>query len=256
MVRWLRVVTALMLVASVTASCATGREIPATKLPEMMIEAVERNVPKAEIEDALRRIIANEPVCLRIPPAHWLAVKGRPRSVRFDLPDWDGREIAPDAEQRLDAFVDMGFLTKSPVPGHDARYAEYDWTSEGLRVYDGREAFPAGTFCPPAERRFVAIERVRWDHSEKPAVLRVDFSHTADDYPSWMRTEAVRARYASRLPPLGIAYSSVSLYRIWRKSEDPAENAPRSGKLEQWCYDYVHNRPMHCSIDLNRALDP
>lgn len=43
MLGWLRVV-ALMLVASVTASCATGRELSATELPETMIAPVERNV--------------------------------------------------------------------------------------------------------------------------------------------------------------------------------------------------------------------
>jgi hypothetical protein len=246
-------VFAAMLAACTVVSCAADRE-----LPPMIIGGVERNVPRTEVEEAVRRIIANEPICLRIPFARWLAVKGRPRSVRFDAESWNDNKIEPDIEQRLDAFVDMGFLTKQPVPDHDASYAEYDWTPEGLRVYDGMGGFPRGYFCPAVERRLVGIVSTRLETHlpSYPRALRVDFSHTADAYPSWMRTEAVRERYASRLPPLGISHSTVFLYRIWRKGQHPEKNAPRSGVLEQFCYDPVHNRPDRCSIDLNRMLNP
>jgi hypothetical protein len=246
-------VLATMLAACTVVSCATEREPPA-----MIVAPVERNVPKAEVEDAVRRIIANERVCLRIPLARWLAVPGRPGSVRFDAKSWNDRQIEPDVEQRLDAFVDMGFLTKAPVPDHDALWAEYGWTTEGLKVYDGPGGFPRGYFCPPVERRFVEIVSIRRETRPRSyaGALRVDFSHTADTYPSWMRTDAVRERYASRLPPPGISRSTVFLYRIWRKGEHPAKNAPRSGTLEQHCYDPIHNRPERCSIDLTRMLDP
>jgi hypothetical protein len=225
-------------------------------MPETIIAAVERNVAKSDIEDAVDRIVANEPVCMRIPFAHWLAVRGRPNSVRFDVDTWLERKIDPDVEEQLDAFVEMGFLSKKPLPDHDARWAEYDWTPEGRKVYSGMAGFPRGSFCPPAERRLVEIVSIKHDKRRNPTALRVHFSHTADDYPHWMRTDAVRKRYASRIPPPGISYSTVYLYRIWINGKHPEKNAPRSGMLDQHCYDFVHNRREHCDIDLKQAREP
>ena len=58
--------------------------------------------------------------------------------------------------------------------------------------------------------------------------------------------------YADRLPAPGLSYGTVFLNRVWLQTRDPTEGWPRSGMLEQYCYDPVHNRREYCYVNLKQ----
>jgi hypothetical protein len=208
-------------------------------LVESAITPVEREIAPEEIHEAVAGLVAREPQCFPWPTL-WLAQEDR-RSVyvvRFDLMarDW-GENLAAESEQRMNEFVEMGFLTRRERPDRGPRVAEFALTALGNTYLQGS---PYGSshpsFCPPAGRRVAHITNVEWG-AFSCGSIQVRFTHTADQWPEWARTENARNRLQSAWGALGDELEgSVSLSRRWyRRGAVPG--GVRNGSLQSACFD-------------------
>ena len=108
------------------------------------------------------------------------------------------------------------------------------------------------SFCAPSERRLVAVEALEWGQCPC-GTLRVRFTHDGEAWPSWARTETMRARLATA----GWAAANtavggvVSLSRQWFRRQDLPPSAP-NGVLRSACYD--ERRQEITGDDLNLSL--
>lgn len=220
---------------------------------DMVIQRVEPDVTRTEVAAAIGPMIANAPVCLRWPTI-WME---RPRRnafvVRYDLMDRDwGASASNGAEARMQEFVDMGFLTKQS--GANAQVVTYALTEFGLQHVSGViEPGRRPSFCGPAERRLVAITAMEW--GQYPCgTLHVRFTHDGEATPSWVRSEATRARWTQAWPAANTPVEgSVSLSRQWfRRQNLPA--GVQNGGLRSACYD--DRRGEIVGDDLNLSLGP
>lgn len=222
---------------------------------EMAIQAVEPDVSRAEIASALAPMLANAPVCMRW-PALWMEQTRRTSFVvRYDLMarDW-GEDSAAGAEARMADFVNLGFVTASA--GGDPRVVTYTLTEAGVGYLNGIiEAGQRPRFCAPAERRLVEITNVEWGRFPC-GTLRVQFTHIADGWPSWARSEATRARLAANWAAVGVpAQGSVSLSRVWySRAHVPAGFT--NGALVSACYDSSRGEVVATDLNLDaREID-
>src|SRR5262245_41676383 len=81
---------------------------------EVVARAVEKSVRRSEVREAVSALIAETKTCLELPPAFYLPSERH--TIQFGPPSFRGRDIPPDTEQRMDAFVDAGWMTKTPRP--------------------------------------------------------------------------------------------------------------------------------------------
>ena len=203
---------------------------------DMVIQRVEPEVSRGEVAAAIAPLIANAPVCLRWPTIWMEAARRNTFVARYDLMirDW-GQPAASAAEARMEEFVEMGLLQKQA--GANPQVVTYALTETGLDYLNGIiEPGRRRSFCGPAERRLVAITAMEW--GQYPCgTLRVRFTHDGEAWPSWVRSEATRARLAQAWPAAGAALDgSVSLSRQWfRRSNLPP--GVQNGGLRSACYD-------------------
>lgn len=222
---------------------------------DMAIAPVGEEVSREEVATAVRTMVAQAPMCFPW-PGLWLDASER-RSVyvaRYDLMarDW-GSTAAANGRQRMQEFVDLGFLTASDRPDLGPGVVEYNLTEAGSSYLRGS---PYGgdrpTFCAPSERRLVEITNMEWGEYDCGS-LHVTFAHSADDWPAWARTEASRARIASTWGPVGaVAPGTVTLSRQWfRRSDLPRGRA--NGELRSVCYDATLQRIVGDDLELAPA---
>lgn len=111
--------------------------------------------------------------------------------------DWGG-EVAASSRARMQEFVDLGFLTSRERPDMGADVVEYSLTQQGGASVQGSPYGGARpSFCAPAEHGVVAVTDVQ--HGQFACgSMRVRFTHVADAWPNWARTDNARARASRR----------------------------------------------------------
>ena len=210
-----------------------------TGAAESAIERVELNVSREEIFAAVQAQMSRETLCFNW-PGLWLQESPIRNIyyVRYDLMarDW-GADVAASSRARMQEFVELGFLTRRDRPDMGTGVIEYTLTPQGDSYLQGSPYGGARpSFCAPAERRVVAITDVQ--HGQFACgSLQVRFTHVADAWPSWARTENARARIAQAWTPLGQeGAGTVSMSRQWfRPGQIPA--GVINGQLRSLCYD-------------------
>jgi hypothetical protein len=222
---------------------------------DMVIQRVEDNVSPEEVAAAIEPMLAAAPVCMRW-PALWLERVQRDMFVvRYGLMarDW-GESAAAAAQEQMDEFVAIGFLTAAPALSPDSRAVEYRLTAAGERYLSGLiEPGRRPQFCAPAERHLVEITEMQW--GQYPCgTLQVRFNHVGENWPAWATTESTRARLAATWPPVGEASPGVvSLSRQWYRRED-VPSGYTNGSLRSLCYD--PSRRIVTGNDLNLSVAP
>ena len=213
---------------------------------------VESSVSPDEVAATVQAMIANEPVCTAWPTL-WLQEGGR-RTLfiaRYDLMsrDW-GPDVAQSSLQRMEEFVASGFLTRRSRDDLGSGVVEYVLTPAGDAVMSGSPySGERPTFCAPAERRLTEITAMEW--GQFPCGnLRVRFAHVSDDWPSWARAEATRARLAQTWPALGGAVEGqVTLSRRWYAARERQRDIGH-GELASICFDANRNRIIGDDLEL------
>lgn len=258
-----------MCFAAVVAACETlPAPDPLTRLmpreirsgaADMALTSVEQDVPREEVAQAVGALVAQAPVCLAWPTL-WLEGSDR-RSVylaRFDLMarDW-GAEVATESRSRMQDFVDMGFLTMRERSEIGPNVVEYSLTREGSQHLQGTPYGGSGrpSFCSPSQRRLVEITNLEWGQFTCGS-LRVQFTHVADAWPDWARTERTRAYLAATWAPIGaVSEGSVSLARQWFR-HDRLPRGARNGELRSVCYDAQRERVAGDDLQLQAVGSP
>ena len=206
---------------------------------EMVVQRVEPDVSRDEIQAAVQAQLDRETMCFPW-PSIWLDPTERRRVfvVRYDLMtrDW-GSEVADAAQARMQDFVTMGLLTQRTPPRASVGVIEYRLTALGDEYLDGSLSSGRLSFCMPAERRVLEITDVQFGDFACGTV-QVRFTHVADDWPSWARAESARTRIAETWAPLdGAGQGSVTMSRQWFLL-DPTDGRG-NGQLRSLCYDAV-----------------
>jgi hypothetical protein len=208
-----------------------------------VIERVETNVDRAEVLAAVQRLVEAAPICLPW-PGLWLDASTR-RNVyyaRYGLMtrDW-GDEVASASRARMQEFVELGFLTAVERPDLGPGVVEYTLTADGdtfLRGSPYGGARPA--FCPNSQRRVVDIVDMQWGEYTCGS-LRVRFTHIADAYPTWARTDGVRQRVDAAWTPIGaVGQGEVTLSRQWYRP-NLLPSGEVNGALKSLCLDSSQN---------------
>lgn len=209
---------------------------------DLVLQPVEQDVSPDEVTRTVRALLAQSQICVSW-PSLWIEPGSIRRDyiVRFDLMarDW-GAASAADGQQRMDEFVDMGFMTKQARSDIGAGVFEYTVTPQGVVAMNGTPGQGRTVFCGRSERRLVEITRLEWG-SFGCGNLRAHFTYTSDGWPAWATTDAARARIAADVTPAGaIMHGTVSLRRVWqrRASYQPRDN----GALQSACYDPEQSR--------------
>jgi hypothetical protein len=214
-----------------------------TGLANTVIERVESTVDRAEVADAVQRLVTDAPLCFPW-PGLWLDPSTRRNVyyVRYDLMtrDW-GADFPAASQARMREFVEMGFLTAVERPDLGAGIVEYTLTEEGDRVLRGSPYGGARPqFCPNAQRRVVEITDMQWGQFDCGS-LQVRFTHIADHYPSWARTPASRQRVDATWAPIGVpADGQVTLSRHWYRP-NLLPSGESNGALKSLCLDASQN---------------
>ncbi len=260
-----RVVVAVLGLAA--AGCASMLSPPEANRPpfairtgiaEMVIDRVEPGVSREEVAAAVQAMVGAAPVCFPWPTL-WLEGDDRRNifRVRFDLMtrDW-GADVAQASALRMQEFVDLGFLTRRERPDLGAGAVEFALTREGTTYLRGS---PYGgqrpSFCAPAGRRVLEISNMEWGEFACGS-LRVGFTHVADEWPAWARTETSRARMVATWAPLGAPVAgTVSLGRQWFRPTDVPASMSRNGGLRSLCYDAARERITGDDLDLNAPTE-
>jgi hypothetical protein len=222
-------------------------------LADLVLQPVEQDVPMREVAQTVGALLDRSPICVAW-PSLWI-VQGDTRRtyiVRYALMERDwGATTAAEGRQRMDEFVDMGFLTKQDRPDIGDGAVEYTLTDRGAEVLTGTPGHGRSAFCGHSERRLVAITRLEWG-SFACGNLRPHFTY-AQNWPSWARTEAVRARVAaSATPSTAPLNGTVSLRRVWRRLA--TFQSDDNGALQSACYDpEENNRVADNDLDLNAS---
>ncbi|MBS0386638.1 MAG: hypothetical protein JSS00_14945 [Proteobacteria bacterium] len=220
---------------------------------DQAIAPVERDVSRIEVAAAVRALLDQSPICLSW-PAVWLneAAVRSAYVLRTDLMarDW-GPDVAREGQQRMDEFVDMGFFTKRERPEVGAGVQEYALTQLGRQYLHGS---PYGgdrpVFCAPSGRKLIEITRIEFGDFPCGS-LRVYFTYSAQDWPSWARTEAARTRIADDIGAIGsVENGSVTLGRLWY-SQAALPSDVTNGSLQSVCYDAQAQRVTGNDLDLH-----
>lgn len=264
----LRLVCAALVTAAV-AACALGDirlpnlEVQFARMPrevrlgaaDMAISRVDEDVSREEVAAAVQSMVQQEAMCFPW-PGLWLDASDRRNFyfARYDLMarDW-GATTAANSRQRMQEFVDLGFLTARDRPDLGAGVVEYSLTETGATYLRGS---PYGgerpTFCAPSQRRVVEVTNMEWGQYDCGSV-HVTFTHVADNWPAWARSEEARARIASTWGPVGVASEgTVTLGRQWfRRGQLPSDRS--NGELRSVCYDGARQRVVGDDLELAPA---
>lgn len=226
---------------------------------DMVIQRVEPTIAREEVAGAVQAMLTTAPICLPWPGV-WLEAPSARRTVyvvRYDLMtrDW-GSDVAEAARARMEEFVALGFMTREDLTDRGVDIVQYTLTFQGREHLRGS---PYGgdrpTFCGPAERRLVEITDMQFGNYPCGS-LRVNFTHTADDWPSWARSERTRSRLAESWPQPGAQVpGTVTLSRQWfRENQVPA--GVRNGALKSACYDGSRQRIIGDDLNLRPDAPP
>lgn len=246
---------ALVSCALMLASCTVFGDVPSrdefmrmpreirTGAADSVIERVESTVDRAEVVTAVQAIVAAAPLCYPW-PGLWLDASDR-RNVyyaRYDLMtrDW-GNETTSASQQRMREFVELGFLIARDRPDIGPGVVEYTLSTDGVAFLRGTPYGGARPqFCPNAQRRVAAITNMEFGQFDC-GNLRVRFTHVADTWPTWARTEAARQRVDATWAPPGVPINGqVTLGRQWfRQGAEPP--GVQNGALRSLCLDGARN---------------
>jgi hypothetical protein len=248
--------------AEVSPSEFEYRRIPLavrTGAADLVVEHVDPGVSRDELTSAVRRVVENARVCVRW-PAVWIEQDDRHSYfvVRYGLMarDW-GADIAARSVQRMQEFVEMGFLEQRDRPDLGDGAVQYSITAAGSANMIGLLGNgERPSFCAPGGRRLVDIINVEWGDFPCGNV-RIYFSHVADEWPTWVHTDEQRDLIAQTWAPAGVtAYGRLSLYRLWYPPRQVPANMTRNGELRSACYDAEHERITGDDIDLRAPAPP
>lgn len=220
----------------------TPREIR-TGAADSVIERVESSVDRAEITAAVQNIVTAAPICYPW-PGLWLDASDRRNFyfARYDLMsrDW-GDEMTSASRQRMREFVDLGFLIARERPDMGPGVVEYSLTSDGVAFLRGTPYGGARPqFCPNAQRRVTELTNLEFGQFPCGSV-RVTFTHVADTWPTWARTQAARERVdATWAPPSVPMTGQVTLGRQWFR-QGSAPPGIQNGSLRSLCLDGSRN---------------
>lgn len=223
---------------------------------ETAIERVEAGgVTDAEVALAVQALVEREPLCFGW-PGLWLDASNRRNFyfVRYDLMERDwGRDVAEAGRQRMNEFVELGFLVARERPDIAPGVVEYTLTTDGVAYLRGS---PYGgerpSFCAPSQRRVVEITSMEFGRFPCGS-LRVRFNHIADDWPNWARTDNARNRVATSWAPVGVAtQGSVSLSRQWYQPGSVPDGVSNGG-LQSLCYDEATRAVVGEDLELGPA---
>lgn len=220
-----------------------------------VIERVESTVDRAEVTEAVQRLVTDAPICFPW-PGLWLDASTRRNVyyVRYDRmsSDWGG-DFAAASRARMREFVEMGFLTAVERPDLGPGIVEYTLTPEGDRFLRGSPYGGARPqFCPNAQRRVVEVTDMQWGQYPCGSV-KVRFTHIADAYPTWARTDTSRQRIDATLTPVGVpGEGEVSLSRHWYRP-NLLPSGQTNGALKSLCLDDAQNV---VGDDLNLSAPP
>ena len=232
----------------------TPREIR-TGAANTVVAPVERGVSREEVAIAVRSILDQSQICMSWPGV-WLNEAGNRATyvVRADLMarDW-GETVAQQGEQRMDEFVDMGFLTKRDRPEIGPRVHEYALTNLGRQYLQGS---PYGgdrpVFCAPSQRKLIEITRIEFGQFPCGSV-RAYFTYSAQDWPVWARSDAARTRIVGDLGTIGaVENGAVSLGRQWFRPDALPEGVT-NGSLQSICYNAQAQRVTGTDLDLHAS---
>lgn len=210
-----------------------------TGAAQSVIERVESTVDPAEIAAAVQTIVAAAPLCYPW-PGLWLDASDR-RNVyfaRYDLMtrDWGG-DVTSASQSRMQEFLDLGFLVARERPDIGPGVVEYNLTSDGAAFLRGSPYGGARPqFCANSQRRVVEVTGTQFGQYPCGSV-RVAFTHVADAWPTWARTNASRERVdATWAPPSVPILGTVTLGRQWF-AQGAAPPGVQSGALRSLCLD-------------------
>lgn len=226
-----------------------------TGAAEMALQAVERDIAAEEIARAVQRLVEEAQLCMSW-PALWLEDSGRRTQflARYDLMarDW-GAEVTAESAARMQEFVDLGFLTAQARQAVGPGVVLYTLSPEqGQAAMQGSPYGGARpSFCGPSGRRLREITNIEWGEFDC-GNLRVNFTHVADDWPAWARTEGARARIAQTWSPPGQSLTGrVTLSRQWYRRDSLPGGDFENGSLRSVCFDPVRTRFAGSDLDLN-----
>jgi hypothetical protein len=212
---------------------------------DLATQPVETSVSANEVLAAVQRIVGAAPICMSW-PSLWVDDMGSRQiiRVRFDLMrrDWGG-DVADDAQQRMDAFVDMGFLAKRARDEVAPGVVDFTVTDLGHAYMRGTISSDSGSapkFCAPGERHVIAITQMEWG-SFPCGHLKAHFSFDSPDHPSWATSASARARALEALGPSARGQGAVTLSREWY-NEDQVPQGVVNGSLQSVCFDAQHAR--------------
>ncbi|MEZ5962042.1 MAG: hypothetical protein R3C30_16695 [Hyphomonadaceae bacterium] len=214
-----------------------------TGAAESVIERVDSAVDRAEVAAAVQSIVTAAPICYPWPGV-WLSASDRRNFyfARYDLMsrDW-GEEVTTASRERMDEFVELGFLVSRERPDMGPGVVEYSLTDDGAAFLRGSPYGGARPqFCPNSQRRVVEITDMEFGQFDCGS-LRVTFTHVADTWPSWARTEAARQRVDANWAPPGVPLTGqVTLGRQWFRQR-AAPPGVESGSLRSLCLDGARN---------------
>jgi len=256
-----RIVAWVVVLSAAVAGCAmdAAQTAEMSRVPvavrsgqaDLLVQPVEQGVSPDEVMAAVQKIVGASPNCIAW-PSLWLEETEARRVVRarYDLMrrDW-GADVTDEAQQRMDEFVDMGFLAKRARNDVAPGIVEYTVTDAGRAYLSG---WPFGgsspKFCAPSERRVVAV--IGTQYGRYPCGnLRVRFSYEGPDHPSWAHSEAARARAAQSLnPPAGMG--EVTLGREWFP-RNAVPDGFANGSLQSVCLDPTQTQPVGTDLNLS-----
>lgn len=225
-----------------------------TGAAEMALQAVERDIAAEEISRAVQRLVDEAQVCTSW-PALWLEDAGRRTQflVRYDLMarDW-GADVTAESAARMQEFVELGFLTTQTRQSIGPGVTLYTLSPAGQTAMKGSPYGGARpSFCGPSGRRLQEITNIEWGEFEC-GNLRVSFTHSADDWPAWARTDGARARIVQTWSPPGQSLAGrVTLSRQWYRRDSLPSEGFENGSLRSVCFDPVRTRFAGSDLDLN-----
>lgn len=257
-------------VAVAVAACADlGLNLPESAGPkppleirsggaEMALQAVERDITREEVARGVQELIDEARICIAW-PALWLEDTGRRDQflARYDLMtrDW-GAEVSSESAARMQEFVDLGFLTTLARPRVGPGVVLYTLAPDAQATLQGSPYGGARpSFCGPSGRRVVEIAALEWGEFDCGS-LRVNFTHVADAWPAWARTDSARARIAQAWAPLGQPMAGrVTLSRQWFGRDAMPSSTFQNGSLRSVCFDPVRTRFAGSDLTLNADAD-
>lgn len=222
-----------------------------TGAAETVIERVESTVDRAEVAAAVQMLVASAELCYPW-PGLWLDASDRRNFyfARYDLMarDW-GSEVTSASQQRMNEFVELGFLVARERPDIGPGVVEYSLTNDGAAFLRGSPYGGARPqFCPNSQRRVAEVTDMQFGEY-RCGNLHVRFTHVADNWPTWARTQAARERIDTTWAPPGTPINGeVTLGRQWfRQSAVPP--GVQNGALRSLCLD--SSRQIVIADDLN-----